>query len=79
MLAVLAIGFVGTDITDNGGGVGESGKASELLNERFAPDPAATQPATHTRRERLIFSNPSLDANDPLFMETVASTIQAIR
>jgi hypothetical protein len=76
VLAVLAIGFVGTD---NGGGVGESGKASELLNERFAPDPAATQPATHTRRERLIFSNPSLDANDPLFMETVASTIQAIR
>jgi RND superfamily putative drug exporter len=79
VLAVLAIGFVGADTTDDGGGVGESGKGSELLNERFAPDPAATQPASHTRRERLIFSNPSLDANDPLFKETVESTVQAIR
>lgn len=79
VLAVLSIGMVGTDTRDDGGGVGESGKASELLNERFAPDPATTQPASHTRRERLIFSNPSLDANAPSFMETVESAMLAIR
>ena len=77
VLAVLAIGMIGTETRDDGGGVGESGKGSELLNERFAPDPAAVS-ASHTRRERVIFSNPSLDANDPLFVETVGSTLQAI-
>ena len=63
-LAVFSIIAVGTEIRDDDGGVGESGKGSALLNERFTPDPADTEPASRTRREGVIFSNPSLDAND---------------
>jgi RND superfamily putative drug exporter len=77
VLAVLAIGMMGTETRDEEGGVGESGKGSELLNERFAAGPAFKS-TSHTRLERVIFSNPSLDANDPLFMEAVASAMQAI-
>ena len=40
-LAVFSIIAVGTEIRDDDGGVGESGKGSALLSERFAPDPAA--------------------------------------
>ena len=78
VLAVLAIGMVGTDTRDDEGGVGESGRGSELLNERFAPGPAF-ESTSHTRLERVIFSNPSLDANDPLFMEAVAAAVQTIK
>jgi len=78
VLAVLAIGMVGTNTRDDESGVGESGEGSKLLNERFAAIRAVESPS-HTRVERVIFSNPSLDANDPLFMEAVASAMQAIR
>jgi len=79
VLAVLAIGFVGTETRDDGGGVGESGKGSELLNERFAPDRDASESAGHTRRASVIFSNPSLTADSLAFKETVDSTMQAVR
>ena len=79
VLALASIIVVGTEIRDDGSGVGESGEGSELLNERFNAGPATTEPVSHTRRERVIFSNPSLDANDPAFKDTVESTIQAIR
>ncbi|MCH7737169.1 MAG: MMPL family transporter [Chloroflexi bacterium] len=78
VLAVLAIRFVGTETRDDDSGVGESGRASELLNERFAPLIAA-RTANRTRREGVIFSNLSLDANDPLFRDTVVSVVETIR
>ena len=79
VLAVFSIIAVGTETRDDDSGVGESGKGSALLNERFAADPSATQPARRTRREGVIFSNPSLDANDPRFVETVESAMQSFR
>jgi RND superfamily putative drug exporter len=79
VLAVLSIMFVGTETRDDGSGVGESGEGDVLLSERFAASAAATPDTGHTRRESVIFSNPSLDANDPQFKEAVESTIQAIR
>ena len=56
VLAVLAIGFVGTETRDDGGGVGESDEGSELLNERFAPDHYASESASHTRRASVILA-----------------------
>ena len=79
VLAVFSIIAVGTETRGDDSGVGESGKGSALLNERFAADPSATQPARRTRREGVIFSNPSLDANDPRFVETVESAMQSFR
>ncbi|MDA1128678.1 MAG: MMPL family transporter [Chloroflexi bacterium] len=79
MLAVLSIALVGSELRDDQAGVGESGQGSELLNERFNSGAANTETAEITRREGVIFSNPSLDADDPLFKDTVASTMQAIR
>ena len=79
VVAVLSIAFVGADIRNGDGGVGESGQGSELLQDRFNSASAASETHSHTRHEGVIFSNPSLDANDPLFRETVVSTIQSIR
>tara|TARA_B100001179_G_scaffold128027_1_gene91771 strand:+ start:1015 stop:3225 length:2211 start_codon:yes stop_codon:yes gene_type:complete len=79
VLAVLAIGFVRTETRDDGGGVGESGEGSELLNERFASEPDASESASHTRHASVIFSNPSLNADSLAFKETVDSTMQAVR
>jgi len=80
VLAVLSIAFVGADLRDDDGGVGESGRGTELLRERFNTAPSVAQSEIRIRRrEGVIFSNPSLDANDPLFRDTVAATIQSIR
>jgi len=69
-LALLALVTLGTEIRD-GGGVGESGRASDLLDERFSvPAPAETV-VVPARTERIIFSNPSLDVDDPEFQATV--------
>ena len=77
--AFLSIAFVGADTRDDDAGVGESGQGHELLHERFDSAPADTQETRRTRNEGVIFSNPSLDADDPLFRDTVASAIQVIR
>ena len=44
VLAVFSIIAVGTETRDDDSGVGESGKGSALLNERFAADPSAPSP-----------------------------------
>ena len=44
-------------------GEGEAADASDLMNERFDFDTAPT--------EQLVFSNPSLDADDPAYKQTV--------
>ena len=77
--AFLSISFVGADTRDDNGGVGESGKGSELLGERFNSGTATSQIVRRTRREGVIFSNPSIETDNPLFRNTVESTIQVIR
>ena len=77
-LAVLTIIGVGTETRDDDDGVGESGQGSKLLNERFRSGPAPDETRILTRTERLIFSNPSLDVNDPAFRRTVESVTQEI-
>ena len=81
VLAVLSISMIGAEIRDDdGGGVGESGKGSKLMGERFAPSSSAdAESAADTRREGIIFSNPSLDANDQLFKDAVSSVMATIR
>ena len=78
-LAVVAMIAIGTDLRDDDEGVGESGKAAKLMDERFRSATVPDEPRVPTRVERLIFSNPSLDVNDPLFRSTVESTIKDIR
>ena len=50
---------------------GESGEALTLLRERFGEGRAPT--------EQLVFSNPSLDVNDPAYRSTVERLIQELR
>ena len=81
-LAVVAMIAVGTDTRDDDEGVGESGKAVKLMDERFrsAPvPPVDDEPRVPRRSARLIFSNPSMDVDDPLFRSTVESTIKELR
>ena len=77
-LALFALVTLGTEIRD-GGGVGESGRGSDLLNERFSvPVPAETV-VVPARTERIIFNNPSLDVDDPEFQATVDALTGEIR
>ena len=78
-LAVFAMIALGTDLRDDDEGVGESGTAVKLMDERFRSAPVLDEPRVPTRIERLIFSNPSLDVDDPLFRSTVDSTIKDLR
>ena len=50
---------------------GESGEAFRLLEERFDDGGAPT--------EQLVFSNPSLDVNDPAYRSTVEELVQELR
>ena len=82
-LAVMAISVVGTETRRDDGGVGDSGKAYELLRERLWSVPPPTDeprvPPIPGRTERIIFSNPSLDVTDPAFRSAVDGVVQKIR
>ncbi len=52
-------------------GEGESAVGSELIQDRFDVSPSPT--------EQLVFSNPSLDANDSEFQATVDGLVQELR
>ena len=79
VLAVLAVVAVGSETRDDDEGVGESGKASELLRERFRSEPSPAETRKPTRTERIIFSNPSLDLDDPTFRSTVQAVVDELR
>ena len=79
VLAVLAIFVVGTETRDDDEGVGESGKASKLMRERFGSEPSSTEIRQPTRTERIIFSNPSLDVDEPTFRSTVQAVVDELR
>ena len=78
VLAVLVIFGVGTVTRSDDEGVGESGKGSELMEERFASGPVPDEDQVPRRTERIIFSNPSLDAGDPIFESTVTTVVEEI-
>ena len=79
ILAVAAIAGVGTETRGDGGGVGDSGKGSDLLDERFGGPPLPGEVRTASRLERLIFSNPSMNVDDPAFKETVDRVMGQVR
>ena len=61
-------------------GVRDSGRAEELLYERFRRELVPTEERLiNARGERLIFSNPSLDVDDPAFRSTVDRLVQDLR
>ena len=78
VLAVLSIGMVVADTRDDDGGVGESGRGTDLLREWFNSASAAPI-ESRTRYEGMIFSNPSFNVNDSQFRDAVVSTVQSIR
>ncbi len=78
VLALAAIMMVGTETRD-GSSSGESGKADDLIDERFDTEPDPAEVRESIRRERVIFSNPSLDVSDPVFEATVQSVIDELR
>ena len=72
LLAMFAISTVETKfLDDDAPAVGESGKGLDLINERFDLD---EEPA-----EQLVFSNLSLDVDDPVFRSTVEGLIRDLR
>jgi uncharacterized membrane protein YdfJ with MMPL/SSD domain len=77
-LAFVAIIAVGTDTRD-GSSTGESGTADDLIDERFGSTPDPDEVRDPIRRERVIFSNPSLNVDDPAFEATVQSLVDELR
>ena len=71
--AIVMSGMYSPQILDDDGGEGEAALADQLFDERFKSDTA--QPAT----EQLVFSNPSLDASDPIFQATVDGLVNELR
>ena len=81
-LAIFVLATVETKERPDDDGVGESGRAYELIDERFSGSdipPPVEEPGRHSHREMLIFSNPSLEVGDPLFRSTVEDTIARLR
>ena len=81
-LAIFLLGAVETKERPDEEGAGESGKADELINERFrgpSPDLTHEGPRLHSHTEQLIFSNPSLDVDDATFRSTVDTTVSDLR
>ena len=79
ILAMLSIIAVGTETRDDDEGVGDSGKASKLMRERFRSEPSSTEIRQPTRTEEIIFSNPSLDVDDSTFRSTVQAVVDELR
>ena len=79
VLGVFVIFSLGTETRSDDEGVGESGRAVELMDERFRREPNPGEHRVPTRTERLIFSNPSLDVDDPAFRSIVQGTVDDIR
>ena len=79
VLAFLSISLIGADTRDDDTGMGESGRGTDLLRERFNTAAARPQGVDRTRHEGVIFSSTSLVANDPLFKDAVESEILRIR
>ena len=72
VLAMFVSSAVGTKLLDdNAMAEGDSGKAIRLLDERFDDGGAPT--------EQLVFSNPSLDVDDPVYQATVERLVQELR
>ena len=81
-LAVFVLFTVETKTRDDGDGPGESGGAERLIDERFRGSEETPQeelPEFRTRTERLIFSNLSIEVDDPLFRSTVDGVIEILR
>ena len=70
VLAMFVLNTVETKNLDYNG-EGESAIGADLVNDRFQFNSAPT--------EQLVFSNPSLDAQDPRFRSTVAGLVQQLR
>ena len=70
VLAIMVLGNVETKTLDYNG-EGESGKGADLVTERFD--------VVVTPTEHLVFSNPSLDVNDPAYRSTVEGLVQQLR
>ena len=70
VLAIMVLGTVETKTLEYNG-EGESAKAADLIGDRF--DVVATP------TEQLVFSNPSLDVNNPAYRSTVESLVEQLR
>ena len=70
VLAMFILSTVETKTLDYNG-EGESAKAFDLITDRFD--------VVVTPTEQLVFSNPSLDVNNPTYRSTVESLVQQLR
>ena len=71
VLAVLASSTFTPKLLDDSNGEGEAAAGADLISERFDITSAPT--------EQLVFSNPSLDADSPLFRATVQGLVEQLR
>ncbi len=72
VMAIFVSSAVETKLLDDSQlGEGESGRAMRLLDERFDGGGAPT--------EQLVFSNPSLDVDNPVYRATVDQLVEEIR
>jgi uncharacterized membrane protein YdfJ with MMPL/SSD domain len=70
--AFYVLSKVETKMYDGDGGEGDSAFAADLISERFENDDSAPV-------EQLVFSNLSLNANDPAYQATVQTLVDQLR
>ena len=75
---VAAMIRVGTELRDDDEGVGESGEASRLMQEKFRPAINAEEPQVPSRTERLIFSSAVLGVNNVAFRSSVEDLVATL-
>ena len=79
ILLILGMAVVGTETRGDGEGVGESGKGSKLLDERFDSGPPLGEDFIPSRRVRIIFSNPDLLVSNDSFKATVEQVSKEVQ
>ena len=71
VVAMVIIIGLGTDTRDDDEAPGEAGKAQDLVEERFFSRPRPEDQPRRGPTEQLVFLNPSLEVDDPVYISTV--------
>jgi len=81
IVSMIIIIGVGTDTRDDEDAPGEAGRAQKLIEERSLSRPSPGGQAIRGPIEQLVFLNPSLDVDDPVYLaavERVAQQLEAL-
>ena len=78
VLSMFIIIAVGTDTRDDDDAPGEAGQAQELKEDRLFSGGSTAAGPSQGPIEQLVFFNPSLEVDDPIYISTVQQVVEKI-